>query len=222
MTKTNYLGIHENHYRYSKENNKPGWNDSETIKNILEFILNTFEKYDLDKSIKILELGCGDGELALSLAELGYNVSGVDISPTAIEWAKEKAKERNLNVDLFTGDVLNMEFKDNSFDLAIDSYCLHCIIGEDRAKFLKEIKRILKPEGVLTGITMSNTIPDDIKPMFNERREMVKNGIAGRYIGRSDDILNEFEEVGFKIMDHSVTKIENEADDLKYVLKIRK
>ena len=92
MTKTNYLGIHENHYRYSKENNKPGWNDSETIKNILEFILNTFEKYDLDKSIKILELGCGDGELALSLAELGYNVSGVDISPTAIEWAKEKGK----------------------------------------------------------------------------------------------------------------------------------
>ncbi len=176
-------------------------------------------KYKLNKSIKILELGCGDGKLSLSLAELDYHISGIDISPTAIEWAQEKAVNRDLKIDFMVGNILNMAFDDNLFDLAIDSYCLHCIVGNDRKKFLKEVKRILKPDGVLTGITMSNTIPNDAKPYFNDKREMVKNGVAGRYIGLSDDILKELMDAGFEMLDHLVVKVENEADDLKYVCR---
>ena len=157
--------------------------------------------------------------MSLLLAELGYDVSGVDISPTAIEWAKEKATERKLQVKFHTGDVLNMSFKDNTFDIVVDSYCFHCIIGEDRDKFLKEIKRVLKPDGLFTGITMSNTIPDDIKKFFNEKREMIMHGIAGRYIGRSEDIIKEFKESDFDVLDYSAEKDEGGADDLKYVCR---
>jgi len=200
MTKTDYLGIHENQYKYLKKSGKNGWNDEDSIKVILNLALEVIKKNNLPKSIKILELGCGDAELSLTLAKLGYNVSGIDISPTAIEWAKEKASDRNLKANFQVGDVLNMKYDDNSFDIAIDSYCLHCIIGRDREKFFKEIKRILKLDGLLIGITMSNTIPDEIKKFFNDKREMVKNGIAGRYIGISEDIVQEFKRSGFKVL----------------------
>ncbi|MDA3838628.1 MAG: class I SAM-dependent methyltransferase [Candidatus Delongbacteria bacterium] len=220
MTKTDYLGIHENQYKYFRKIGREAWNDSKSIKLVSDLVLDTIQKHNLSKSINILELGCGDGELSLSLAKLGYIVSGIDISPTAIEWAKKKALERDLKANFNVGDVLNMDIEDNSYDIVVDSYCLHCIIGKDRSTFLKEIKRILKPEGLVVGITMSNTIPDDIKPFFNDKREMVKNGVVGRYIGLSDNILNEFKEEDFEIVDHSVEKDEGGADDLKYVCRI--
>ncbi|MCK4980232.1 MAG: methyltransferase domain-containing protein [Candidatus Delongbacteria bacterium] len=219
MIKTDYLSIHENQYKHFRNTGRKGWNDEKSIKLVLDIVLETIKKNNLPKSIKILELGCGDAELSLSLADLGYYVSGIDISPTAIEWAKEKATERDMKSDFRVGDVLSMEYDDNSFDIAVDSYCLHCIIGRDREKFLKEIKRILKPDGLLIGITMSNTIPEDIKQYFNENREMVRNGVAGRYIGRSDDILKEFKNSGYELLYNSVEVIDKEADDLKYVCR---
>ena len=219
MTKTDYLGIHENQYKHFRKIGRESWSDPEDMKFLLDYVLETIKKFDLDKSIKILELGCGDAELSLALVELGYSVSGVDISPTAIEWAKEKAADRNLKADFYVGDVLNMEFDDNSFDIVVDSHCLHCIIGKDRDFFLKEAKRILKKDGLLIGNTMCDTISDDIKEYLNDKREMIKNGVVGRYIGRSKDIVDEFKNVGFNILEYSVEKDEGGADDLKYVLK---
>ncbi|HXK49699.1 MAG TPA: class I SAM-dependent methyltransferase [Clostridiales bacterium] len=214
MTKTDYYGIHENQYKYLKNSGREGWNDEKNIVSLYDLVLKAAEFCKTDKP-KVLELGCGDGQLAVMLAEKGFDVTGIDISPTAVEWAKERTDKAKFIV----GDVLDTGFKSDSFDIIIDSYCLHCIIGEDRKKMLSEVKRLLKCGGLFAGITMSNTIPEDIKQFFNEKREMVKNGIAGRYIGRADDILNEFSQAGFEIIENTVDVIVNEADDLKYICR---
>ena len=48
---------------------------------------------------EVLELGCGEGHIARLLAGKGYRVTGVDISPTAIQWAKEKTLDTGLHVE---------------------------------------------------------------------------------------------------------------------------
>ena len=48
-----------------------------------------------------------------------------------------------------TGNVLNLTWHaSNSFDIVLDGHCFHCIIGPDRAQFLREAFRVLKPAGV--------------------------------------------------------------------------
>ena len=214
MTKTDYYGIHENQYKYLKNSGREGWNDEKNIVSLYDLVLKAAEFCKTDKP-KVLELGCGDGQLAVMLAKKGFDVTGIDISPTAVEWAKERTDKAQF----IEGDVLYTGLESGSFDIIIDSYCLHCIIGEDRKKMLSEVLRLLKPNGLFAGITMCNSIPEDIKQFFNEKREMVKNGISGRYIGKAVDILKEFTYAGFTSVCHSVEQIENEADDLKYICR---
>src|SRR5271169_3438705 len=53
---------------------------------------------------RVLDIGCGTGEHALMVAELGLDVTGIDSSPRAIALAKQKAKERNLAPRFLMGD----------------------------------------------------------------------------------------------------------------------
>lgn len=214
MTKTDYYGIHENQYKYLKNSGREGWNDEKNIISLFNLVLKSAE-YCITDNPKVLELGCGDGQLAVMLAEKRFDITGIDISPTAVEWAKERTDKAGFLV----GNVLDTGLESDLFDIIVDSYCLHCIIGEDRKKMLTEVNRQLKPGGLFTGITMCNTIPEDIKQFFNNKREMVKNGISGRYIGKAIDILKEFTEAGFTSVYNSVEEIENEADDLKYIFR---
>lgn len=62
-----------------------------------------------DKSVKILDIGCGTGRHAIELAKRGYRVTGVDLSKNQIERAKEKAREAGVTVDTF--DKLSIDQK---------------------------------------------------------------------------------------------------------------
>ena len=76
-------------------------------------------KYFPRKS-KVLDAGCGDGRFAFYLIKNGYNVQGIDFSKRKIELCKKHAKELGLNEKIFNiGNVLNMRFKDSSFDVLL-------------------------------------------------------------------------------------------------------
>ena len=47
----------------------------------------------------LLDLACGTGRMALRMAELGYQVTGVDITPEMIEWARQKAAKQGLSIE---------------------------------------------------------------------------------------------------------------------------
>lgn len=104
----------------------------------------------------ILDVGCGIGGtsryLAKKLKAEGTQVTGITLSPKQVERATELAKERGLdNVKFQVMDALKMDFADNSFDLVWG-----CESGEhmpDKAAYVKEMTRVLKPGGTLVIAT---------------------------------------------------------------------
>ncbi|NMU26928.1 class I SAM-dependent methyltransferase, partial [Vibrio parahaemolyticus] len=77
--------------------------------------------------------GCGEGHHCRAFQKLGFEVTGIDISPTAIAWAKEKAKATGIEGKYYTADLTVESFQlPERYDVVIDGNCLHCIIGADR------------------------------------------------------------------------------------------
>ena len=91
------------------------------------------------KGLKILDVGCGTGAWGASLAQMGANVSGVDMSEKMIAQAREKHPE----IQFYQGDAKNLSlFEDGQFDLVTASYVLHGTKQEMRNRMLQEMKRI--------------------------------------------------------------------------------
>jgi len=95
---------------------------------------------------QVLEYGCGPGGVAFYLAQLGANVTGIDISPVAIRKAQLRAKELGLDkqITFLVMDAEQLEFKDNSFDIVCGISILHHL---DLARAYGEIARVLDPSG---------------------------------------------------------------------------
>jgi len=99
----------------------------------------------IEKDAKILEVGCGNGYTAQQIAELGYHLTCIDFCEDFIEIAKR----RNLrNVKFKVGDVLNLHFLDDSFDLVFSERCLVNLTSwTNQKRALNKIWRVLKPNG---------------------------------------------------------------------------
>ncbi len=219
--KTNYKG-HDARYKRLKAEGKAGWDDEQTWQDWRREIAELMEYRDFPGMGKVLELGCGAGDVSILFAEKGYDVSGIDISPTAIEWAREKVLGAKLKADFEIGDVTNLSsWEDGYFDIVIDGHCLHCIIGDDRGKVLKEAHRVLKPGGIFYVSTMCGEPkePEVIKMFDAETRCMVWGGVARRYIGRPEDILKEIEGIGFKIIRQEIQASKDTEDNLSLLVK---
>ena len=214
--KTNYIA-HDSQYKRFKAEGMNGWNDDETWQAWRTEILALIASDGFPKSGKVLELGCGAGDVALLFAEKGYQVHGIDIAPSAIEWAREKSLKANIRAEFEIGDVTKLgRGEDGYFDIVIDGHCLHCIIGDDRAEMLKEAYRVLRPGGVFYVSSMCGDPkePEVLKNYDPESRCMVYSGVAGRYFGRAEDIIKEIEKAGFKIKRHEVRGYNELQDDL--------
>ena len=95
---------------------------------------------------KVLDLGCGNGRFFEFLKDKDVNYIGVDFSEKLIEFAKKKYPKIKFQV----ADALNLPFPNNYFDKIYSIAVLHHIPSEEfRVQFLKEARRILKPNGFL-------------------------------------------------------------------------
>lgn len=124
--------------------------------------LNRMEKYLFQgkKRGSLIELGCGDGKLSISLAEKGYTVTACDISDKSISLVQKFAKEKKVKVKAVRCDVTKMKFPDKSFDFAIANSILEHM--EDETKALTEWSRILKPGGriiIVTPLRQRHVLP---------------------------------------------------------------
>jgi ubiquinone/menaquinone biosynthesis C-methylase UbiE len=100
------------------------------------------------KPLRILNVGCGSGELSLQLAELGHQVLGVDIEPAHIELARRNAAmcDSGANCEFMVCGVEEMEF-DNEVDCLVSTDMLEHV-QDDRAAFAK-MMQALKPAGMV-------------------------------------------------------------------------
>lgn len=91
---------------------------------------------------RVLDVGCGTGDLAIHLATRGHRVTGVDISSVAIEKAKQKAEGHGLNISFRVADAAHLETIGETFDAVFDSGLLHSLDGEDQARYISGLLRI--------------------------------------------------------------------------------
>ncbi|MFI1660318.1 class I SAM-dependent methyltransferase [Streptomyces sp. NPDC020472] len=116
---------------------------------------------------RVLDLGCGPGRNALHLASLGFDVTAVDLSPTAIAWAGERAAEAGAeNIRFVCGDAFTAAL-DGPYDLVYDSGCFHHLPPHRRVSYLALLDRALAPGGhfALTAFAageggMGSELPD--------------------------------------------------------------
>ena len=110
-----------------------------------------FIKSFTSKDKKILDVACGYGRLTIPLFKLGYDIQGIDISPNLIDEAKKQSEKNNLKIKFKIGDMQELPYKDNSFDVIIciwSSFC-HMLTQIDQIKAIKEMFRILDYGGLI-------------------------------------------------------------------------
>jgi ubiquinone/menaquinone biosynthesis C-methylase UbiE len=76
------------------------------------------KELESDKSLQILDVGCGTGRHAIELSKRGYHVTGIDLSESQLKRAGEKAEALHLHIDFQRRDARSLPF-DSEFDVAI-------------------------------------------------------------------------------------------------------
>jgi SAM-dependent methyltransferase len=160
-----------------------------------------------DKSLKILDIGCGTGRHAIELAGRGYTVTGIDLSESQLARAAQKAAERNLRITFQREDARNLPFT-NAFDVAI----MLCEGGfplmetdEMNYQILKSVTRSLKTHAKFIFTTLNGLFPlyHSVEAFTNE------SSAEGNATYRS----NTFDLMTFR--DHNITEIVDDSGNKK-------
>ena len=99
---------------------------------------------------KILDCGAGGNQPPLSLfQEYGYDTSGIEIDEIKIKEAKKFAESQHQSLNIITGDMMNLPFSEQEFDAVYSYNSIFHMKKIDIEKSIKEIKRVLKKDGLL-------------------------------------------------------------------------
>lgn len=156
------------------------------------------ELYNFMKDVprgSLLDVGCGAGHHSKDLSTLGYDVTGIDLSVNGLKQAQCVSKANNQNIGFVIGDVENLPFDDNSFDIVFCSLILHHF--PKREKLLKEISRVCKSYFVTFEV-------NSYHPLSFIRFDIINPTIGIRNISKNqrtvspDKLTSELDKLGFK------------------------
>lgn len=158
----------------SEEESKKNWDQSfshqiasgayntapvEALARTVSYYLRARRKVDEYGDMRFLEVGCGGGINLIWLAQKGIRVSGLDISPVALELAHRNLTERGLSdkIDrLVEGSAGELPFQSGIFDGVIEACVFQHLDRTTREKAFAEVGRVLKPGGVFVGYMLSD------------------------------------------------------------------
>ena len=125
------------HYWYFGQ---PKWDTGISPPELLDFI----QKHGPGRAI---DIGCGTGTNVITLARAGWQVTGVDFAPRAIQLAKRKVKDAGVRAELIVNDATKLKGISGPYDFALDIGCFHGIPKDGQTKYLKQLDRILVTNG---------------------------------------------------------------------------
>jgi ubiquinone/menaquinone biosynthesis C-methylase UbiE len=147
----------------------------------------TFRKVFPGKGLKILDVGCGTGELSLLFSEMGHKVTGIDISKNMLKVAKTKAKSLKVDVIFEEGDAENPGYEASSFDIVFNRHLLWTLPNPKMA--VENWRKVLKTGGkvvIIDGVwddgglgSKARMAASDLLTLLVERKDPRKG--HGRY-----------------------------------------
>jgi SAM-dependent methyltransferase len=160
-----------------------------------------------DRSLKILDVGCGTGRHSIELSKRGYPVTGIDLSETQLARAREKAEDEHLRINFVRQDARNLSFN-QEFDVAI----MLCEGGfplmetdEMNYRILGSVTKSLGANGKFIFTTLNGLFP-----LYHSVKEFCASA-SGE--GNATYHSNTFDLMTFR--DHNITEFEDDSGNKK-------
>ena len=116
----------------------PPWDSGITPPELFDFIAS-------HPAGRAIDIGCGTGTNVITLTQHGWQVTGIDFAPRAIQIAKRKTQKANVKAVLQVGDATKLNGITGPFDLALDMGCFHGV--DNRPAYLDQLNRVLASGG---------------------------------------------------------------------------
>jgi len=165
------------------------------------------QEISFNKSVKILDVGCGTGRHSIELSKRGYQVTGIDLSDSQLVRAREKAEKQGQKIDFLKHDARNLPFE-NEFDLVI-MLCEGAFplmeTDEMNYEILKNAAKSLKEHGKIIFTTLNGLFP-----LYHSVEEFcASTSEEGNATYRS----NTFDLMTFR--DYNITEVEDDDGNKK-------
>jgi ubiquinone/menaquinone biosynthesis C-methylase UbiE len=197
-----------------------GYKD-DTAYRIRDAILQTVKA---TPATRFLEVGIGTGRIGFPFIQAGYNYTGIDISPAMLAKLQEKISKdsqvQSDKVSLMVGDITNLPFPDNSFEVALSVHVFHLV--SEWQKAIDQIRRVLvKPGGIL--LVGYDDAGGEETPLGTVRRvwnDIVRELGGGEYMEtpgdwRGEKIVAYLKEIGAQVEPVELVPIDRGAETFR-------
>lgn len=140
--------------------------------------------------LNILDAGTGTGFFAVLLAREGHHVTGIDLTPTMLEAAKETAEHFGVEVAYLEMNVQKTTFEDHTFDAVVTRNVTWTL--PDPEKAYREWYRVLKPGGIL--LNFDANYADNVRNQNQKESWVNPEGVYG-HIGMTNELMLENEKI---------------------------
>ncbi len=157
------------------------------------------KEINFNKELKIIDIGCGTGRHSIELSKRGYSITGIDLSESLLQKAREKALQKGLQINFLRHDARNMPFE-NQFDVAI----MMCeggfpLMETDEMNFeiLNNVSKSLKNKSKFIFTTLNG-----LYPLFHSINDFHAEGVVegnATYDSKNFDLMT--------FRDHNITKV---------------
>jgi cyclopropane fatty-acyl-phospholipid synthase-like methyltransferase len=133
-----------------------------------------------------ITLGCGVGRETIHLARKGFDVVGLDFSPTAIRRARRAAKAAGIDARFVVDDLTDLQHVSGPYDLVMDFGALNDLSRRARDLYMQNVLPLTKPGGHYVMFSFHRMLPvDEVTRRFSEQFsiEILHTGTEIRYLG---------------------------------------
>ncbi|MGA9723805.1 MAG: methyltransferase domain-containing protein [Candidatus Binatus sp.] len=151
------------------------------------------EQAEIKSGIRVLDIGCGTGSMAVLIKKLhpDAEVVGIDPDPAALSICKRKASRAGLSVEFDRGFADHMPYADASFDRVFSSLMFHHLAADEKSATLREIRRVLKAGGSLHLLDFVREHGSHSGTAGNGQLVHRRGAVADRIEGRMTSLMDE-------------------------------
>ena len=178
------------------------------------FVKHVFETYSEKKINSILDLGCGTGSHALPFADMGYAVTGIDISENMLDIARKKASDQKKQIEFVQQDIRHLDLP-QKFDAAVAMFAVmgYQASNQDFEDTLTSVHRHLNIGGLFIfdvwfGPAVLTQKPGDRVKIIEQKDKKII-----RYAHPVLDIINHTVEVNYTVLEIAQNNLVTETEE---------